>query len=100
MTVKEVLKLARAKLAKRGAWCQKRFAQDRNGMCVYERDGDAVKWCARGVLDAVTEDWTLAETAGDQLRIALGSQDLTGFNDTHTKKEVLELFDKAIAKKG
>ena len=96
MTVIEILKTARTKLA--SGWIQGDFARDANGKIVSSISADAVCWCTAGALRSLQNDgdWIGARIA---LLTELGSDGmLSTWNDDpcRTQKEVLELFDKAI----
>ena len=97
-TVK-VLQDARARIAR--GWCQNALALDAAGQGVSPNDGTAVRWCMVGTLHVGTHwdsAWAKAfraiqnEIAGDML------DRISTFNNTHSREEVLEIFDRAIAK--
>lgn len=64
----------------------------------YNRNGQL---CAVGAIAAVEGVGGVTahgeSGATDALRLACGDQKIAYFNDTHTHKEVLAVFDKAIA---
>jgi hypothetical protein len=88
--VLQALKDARALIADETNWCQGKVF-------------DGHKCCAYGALKKVTEGGrrnTLRWLAQIQLEALLthGYTALSYFNDTHTHAEVLNLFDRAIAR--
>jgi len=105
--VVDVLKRARERLAKPGAWTKGEFARDAVGEGVTSCDPHAVCWCALGAVNVEAEGIALPkerEAAKDALAVAAGlaKGDTTGvvkMNDSQeTVEPVLELFDKAIAR--
>lgn len=97
----EVLKSARARIAKPENWAQGNFAYDSNGFAVASRDKHAVCWCALGAIITVLSpysgeagEWLALAIAGSRVRSSIPE-----FNDrsTTTHDDVLGAFDKAIA---
>ena len=91
------LREARALLAK--GWTQDAYARDINGECIYSgAEENIVSYCIVGALQHIEAK----NLAYGTLRKCLpfGSRGLLWWNDTigRTQDEVLELFDKAIAK--
>lgn len=92
-----ILKAARAKIEQ--GFCQNSVAMDSGGDPLCDgRDPRATSWCAVGAMQAVydyCDDWAQANRA---LYYSVpGGLMLSTYNNRSTKKEVLALFDKAIA---
>ncbi len=78
-------------------WCQETLAEDVNGEGCDELSAEAVSWCAMGavcVLDLDTRSYAL-----DELNLGVDT-DIAGWNDhpDRTQAEVLDLFDRTIAR--
>lgn len=93
-TVIEVLKESRALIEK--GWCQIHTAVNHSGQSTWTGCPTACKWCAFGAVMAVTGDWNKPYAILRDLTV--GS--LAEWNDApgRTQAEVLDLFDRAIAK--
>jgi hypothetical protein len=97
--IAEKLREARA-LIERG-WCQKDTAIDRKGNSVDVFSPLATRWCIYGAVAAITENNYVPADIADVLREGLPVGALVSqWNDTpgRTQAEVLDLFDRAIAK--
>lgn len=88
-----VLKAARDLISKPENWCQEIAAADANGeACDFPK---AVQFCALGSIYKVCpEKFRRLSRYLDSL---VPSDNIAGYNDTHTHAEVLAVFDKAIA---
>ena len=103
-TARNVLIRARARIADREHWTTGALARDADGNEVVPRDRRAVDWCALGALYRVTTPVKGHRSASELLaaeidgRLAVGDLDytITNFNDSHTHKQVLALYDRAI----
>ena len=99
LTPLEILTRARKVISKRSNWIKGYFAKTRRGE---ECDGsheNAVKFCAVGALSrAAGKDYVATHKARWAARVLLDreSKNIVDFNDTHTHKEVLAVFDKVI----
>ena len=91
----KILRAAREKISAPGAWTQRITARNALGQSTQSRSSDAVCWCARGALWAVSDD---SDSPVEWLTAA-ADVGLIYFNDTpgRTQAEVLAVFDKAIA---
>lgn len=84
---------ARKRITPKGAWCRGACARNHFGNFTYTEDPAAVAWCVVGAIE-------LDNGARGALYAAMDSDDsLSAWNDApgRTQKEVLALFDKAIA---
>lgn len=94
--VSKVLKVARGFIEK--GWCKFELAVDANGIPVDSKSKRAERWCAVGALQAATKNYT---EAWDALALALparGPDSVIDFNNrARGKRQVLALFDRAIA---
>lgn len=103
MTPVDILKAARAKIADPEHWTQKAFARAADSHCCAVNEEAACRWCALGAIMAVEPDWNGVEFAtacaalDEQAALEIGLDEFVKFNDLRTHKEVLELFDAAIA---
>ncbi len=103
-TIKEVLIAARWIIANFG-WCQGSYAKSKDGTKLWHLDDEALKqascFCLAGAIQAVDADETLEDEVLKFMDTLTGI-DISAiqWNDikTRTKKQVLALFDKAIAK--
>lgn len=101
MKASEVLRKARALLAKKGGWTQRVAARNRAGRSILPERPSACCFCALGAIRHVEKEreyaWTarklLAQAAG-----ARGSVFVADWNDAPKRKksEVLAAFTKAI----
>lgn len=100
MTVVEILKAARARIATPEHWCQGKMAVDAEGNSVPVASPDAVRWCALGALYAVgargREDQDAYAALLKQVH-PMAFAPLSTFNNTHSHSEVVAIFDRAIA---
>ena len=97
----EVLKKAKKKIAKKKNWCQEVMARDKDGNPTKYHVGESVKFCAMGAIHRVCYEHKMewldtSLDAIDLLAEQTGTNDMIEYNDTHTHKEVLAVFDKAI----
>lgn len=86
---------ARKRITPKGAWCQGAAAKDADGCSVYSPDNPAaVSWCALGATGLGA-----ASGEADAVLDRCVPGNLANWNDypKRTQKEVLALFDKAIA---
>jgi len=98
MNTVEILKAARQVISDAKSWTQGTFARDANGKVASIRFGDC--FCSVGAIAKVT-DRNLVEPCPRAVIEALGVRshaELARFNDSHTHSEVLDLFDRAIAR--
>jgi len=99
MTSVEILKQARELISDPSHWTQEAFARNKNGKACACLEEEGVKWCARGAIYKIGEN-IITVTALPLMfldRATGDEQTATYFNDTKTHKDVLELFDAAIA---
>ena len=101
----EALKQARSLLA--AGWCQRTQARNREGAPVRVESHEAVSFCAMGALRRAikgatpAENWSTFNKSYDLLdNVACEvSSGITHYNDTASDvREVLDLYDRAIAK--
>jgi hypothetical protein len=99
MATIDLLRDARRRLSKRGAWTRGEVARTRSGAPVIPNGESAVSWCALGALDASNPSFHVRHQARGLLVRAMGGVLVSDFNDTagRKKREVLAAFDKAIA---
>lgn len=97
------LEAARAKIVQ--GWTQGGNAEDARGYNVAPHDDSAVRWCARGAILSVTKPACWSYESGRYIAAIEAFRDCAGStvidyndDDKRTKKEVLAVFDKAIAK--
>ena len=103
-TARNVLIRARARIADREHWTKGTLAADGDGNEVLPKSRRAVRWCALGALYRVTSPVKGHRSASELLAAeihggpAFGDADyrITEFNDSHTHKQVLALYDRAI----
>lgn len=94
-----VLKAARAKIAKPEHWTQGTGARDRDGLSVSPQRANAFSFCSYGAVEAVLPAMLNGRRrAINHLKRLVPFGQLATFNDDHTHAEVLNLFDKAIAR--
>ena len=97
MSALDILKAARAKIAKPENWTQRAYQRDKNGNSLSVWDAQAATcWCARGAIWSIDPKGRLTD-AFKALELSVPDQTVTVFNDTHTHAEVLAAFDSAIA---
>lgn len=97
MTVLEILEAAYKLIRPKSRWTQGVAALDADGVQTGADSAEAVKWCAVGAIDkfATPKQAIIAFLALDRARPR--SSSTAEFNDTHTHREVLAMFRKAIA---
>ncbi len=102
LTVKEVLITTKQRISNEKHWCQGALAQNADGKYIAPQDPRATNFCALGSLIALDIEETTYYQAWDCLITELPGnvRSLSSFNDNSTHKQVLELFDKAIARCG
>lgn len=100
MNVNELLRAARARIAKAEHWTQGDFAKTAHGNAIGPTEGPAVCWCAAGALEA---EYAMAGPGSDKLFYdaaeALEAEmddHIYSFNDTRSHADVLAAFDRAI----
>jgi hypothetical protein len=86
-------------LIERG-WVRHHYAVDARGEGVHPTDPSAVAFCAVGALDATIGVGSDAYLEAIGALSAATRDGIVAFNDTHTKEEVLGVFDKAIESVG
>lgn len=105
MTSREVLVAARARIADARHWCQLAMARDEFHSSVHARSRAAVRWCALGAVDSVTEaseaDLMRAHNRLRKASFYLRDEPVSVYNDAPLRRhaEVLRLFDAAITRK-
>lgn len=97
---KMVLKEARALVA--AGWCRGAFVRDKHRHVLNDIWSErACKFCASAALRRVGSTLKYPKYLDNQadfiLQAAMGTVAIPNFNDSHTKKQVLEKFDEAIA---
>ena len=87
---------ARKRITPKGAWCQGEVAKDKNGAEVGIDSPRAVAWCMLGATGTHSD---ASSSADLMLAQVVPGNEVTAWNDApgRTQKEVLALFDKAIA---
>jgi hypothetical protein len=103
MNTVEILKAARDLIADETKWTQGYFAKDAQGKYVSPLDVEAACFCAIGAVSRVSGQPSFETDKSEPARylwevIGVSDQFVFEFNDTHTHPEVIELFDKAIAR--
>ncbi len=106
MTPVELLRELRSLLSDESRWAQRNFAYRANGVPTGGTYPEAVCWCVSGAMQKVLGNGTRFTTeAGYSLQAQvvslLGEESMKGvvkFNDTHTHGEVMDWFDRALAK--
>lgn len=99
MTVKEVLIAARKRIEKEENWAKNGAAFTKHGDRTQSDDPDATSWCALGAV------WVQDGADSGLMHDAIRALDIAcdgyadDFNDKRgtTHKDILDLFDKAIA---
>lgn len=92
----DVLRAARLKLSKRGAWTRCVLARDKSGAQVPAQASCATQWCAIGAIQAVRPGWYYGR-AILQLERAIGNEGISIWNDrpSRTRQQVIAAFKKA-----
>ncbi len=101
MTTLELLKAARARIERPEAWTQGSWARDADGHRCAENAPGAVRWCSLGAIQGPRQVVGDAEAALKDTLVDRGSSvAVSTFNDdpTRTHAEVLDLFDRTIAR--
>lgn len=95
----EILVNARKLIEKEENWTQATMARTADDKPVYTTHPEAMKFCALGAINKAGRlaSYESVMSACALLRDTLGRKDVVDFNDSHTHREVIELFDKAIA---
>ena len=101
MNTKEILKKARALIAKCENWTQHQMARDKNGNGVAWASGAACSFCLLGAVYRVTDgEENEVEKAYKRLEtcstLANNGTAITYFNDHNSHAEVLALFSEAL----
>lgn len=93
-----ILKEARQRISKEENWTQEVAALDGNNDSVYPTESDACMWCSLGTVVACQKTHKISELsfAIKELYKTIDYIGIGKYNDTHTHKEVLEMFDKTI----
>jgi hypothetical protein len=95
---REILVRAADLIRPRGRWTRHVLARDRRGQPVAPTDPRARRWCMAGAVLKAGVD--MPAHVRYRASIALNSvadQDIPSINDTRSKRNVLTLFDRAIA---
>ena len=102
MDTLQILKGARALISDKNVWAKYAMAVDINGREVSVESPDAACFCSLGAIRraAGCPNYSSDEmSAREAVRAVLtGGHSIASFNDTHTHDEVLDLFDRAIAR--
>lgn len=100
MTVAEILRAAREKIADPKNWTQGVNARDALGDPVPPSDFDATCWCSYGAVAAVELDDALGTEAcnflHDAVREISGRWGVAAFNDDAEHSDVLAMFNRAV----
>lgn len=96
--VLDLLRAARERISAPERWTQGRSARDATGFGVVSTDPSAVCWCAFGAVLACPSDSLSAGAALSALDDEAPGGSASAFNDTATHAEVLDLFDRTIAR--
>jgi hypothetical protein len=104
MNLLDLLRAARAKIAEKEHWTQGAYARDRFGHLADTDQAEATCWCSIGVLWAVAPNGSpgapYVPNAVDVLGAVAKKRGYTnaiGLNDASGHKEVLSMYDAAIA---
>ena len=92
---------AREKIADPEHWTQHRYAATADGSTCYPTSRLAVRWCAIGSLNAVAGTGNIMDKvhiAHIALQAALGGNSVVEWQDEHNHADVLDLFDRTIAR--
>ena len=96
-TTAQILTEARALIDTPEKWTQKTSSRDCKGSPLERAtDPNAVCFCSLGALDKAARNFVESDRAYKFL-YKLTSGDVSGFNDTHSHSEVMELFNRAIS---
>lgn len=99
MTTKAVLVAARARILDPAHWTQGALARDKNGVPMSDVFNTAAAcWCATGALHLCGHSAKNVKfyTALSHLSRFTGGSGIAKFNDKHTHREVIAMFDAAI----
>jgi hypothetical protein len=93
----KVLRAARKLIEQPEAWTKEYIAQDAHDNWISPLDKRAVCWCALGALERASHRLGISGDLACGLlgRAIRGS--IADYNDTHTHKQVIGRFDRAIA---
>lgn len=99
----QILRDARALIADEKNWTQGTYSLDQFGGSVEPVDEKAVCFCSLGALAKVVgardpDDTLQGEAVIVSLVREQGYTNVAEFNDSHTHSDVLDLFDRAIAR--
>lgn len=94
MTVSSTIRKARQLITPKGKWTQEALARDKHGNEVKPSDSVATCFCMIGAIYKVAETTDDYSGAIRALRTECGGNTFA-FNDTHGKKTVLSVMDKA-----
>ena len=107
-TTIEVLKAARELIADESRWTQDVLARDASGNEVEPDHQSAVCWCVEGAVERAVVIGGEEAARGDRIYHAvmalrdgvpgIGMLTVAGFNDTSEHSDVLDLFDRTIAR--
>lgn len=96
----EVLRAARKLIEQPDAWIKGNSAIDKYGHYISPWSKDAVCFCALGAVECATHKlnatYEVDQLARDFLYRAIRTS-IADYNDTHTHKQVIGRFDRAIA---
>lgn len=100
MNTKEILIAAKALIDAPEKWTQGDYARDASGNSVSFKSKDAVCFCSLGAIHKVAKgkDFDDAEKCLREILNGDFRSSLHRFNDAKNHKEVIELFDAAIAR--
>jgi hypothetical protein len=100
LDVVALLSAAKLLLSERQNWTRETFARTRSGSIADPDERDARCWCALGAIRSFGADYNTRYAALETLEEVAPAAGVAVFNDDKkTKhKDVLALFDKAIAK--
>lgn len=95
-----IRRLTAARALLEAGWTQAAVARTARGVACRWESPRAVSFCAIGAVARVTDDEGVRQTCWFRLRFAMEDRPpplLAAFNDSHSREEVLALFDRAIA---
>lgn len=98
MKLSEILILAKSKIDTEDKWCQKSAAKDSLSRPCVILNNDASRFCSYGALVLVSDgNFSIQFKAQDLIESVAGMR-ITFLNDIYSHNEVMQLWDKAIAK--
>ena len=101
MKLSEFLVIAKSKIDSENKWCQGSCAINVKGFTVLAIDSSACRFCAAGaIISGIDEkcEKLSHELLEEIIKKDSNHANLVEFNDSSTHKQVMELWDKAIAK--